>query len=218
VSASRSKPDLLFVMLIHLSLSVDADRLSASITSLEPTDRSRRLPGVRTFFGQYCDKLRLHHTHEDNLFFPALQAALGAHEMPVSDLAAQHEALDVQLHAILAGFEALAGPPGDYEANGAKLAKNMSSLVVHLDAHLAQEEATMLPLIESTLSPTTYKQLEAQARRQTTRLQARFLFPWLVERAAPQQQAALFKAAPPLRVVHRLNRRRYRHLDNALAS
>jgi hemerythrin-like domain-containing protein len=205
-------------MLIHRSLSVDADRLSASITTLEPTNRSRQLPGIRRFLDRYCEELRPHHTHEDNLFFPALQAAPGAHDMPLSDLAAQHEAPDFQLQAIREGFEALADPAGDFEANGAKLANNMTSLVAHLDAHLALEEATMLPLIEATLSPTTYKQLEAQARRLTTRLQARFLVPWLVAHATPQQGAALFKAAPPLRVVHRLNNRRYRQLDQALAS
>jgi hemerythrin-like domain-containing protein len=217
MSANRSTPDLLVVTLIHQSLRVDADRLSASITALEPTDRSWRLPGIRTFFDQYCDQLRLHHTHEDNLFFPALQVALGANKIPTSELAAQHETLDAELQTISEGLAGLADPAGDFEANRAKLASNMASLVAHLDAHLAIEEATVLPLIESTLSPSSYKQLEAQARRQTTRPQARFLIPWLVAHATHQQQTALFKAAPPLRLVNWLDRRHYRHLDHALA-
>jgi hemerythrin-like domain-containing protein len=217
VNADRSEPDLLLVTLIHQSLRVDANRLSASITALEPADRSRRLPGIRAFFDQYCEQLRLHHTHEDNLFFPSLQAALGADNLPLSDLAAQHETLDDELQAISEGLAGLADPAGDFEANRAKLADNMSSLVAHLDAHLAVEEATVLPRIESSLSPSSYKQLEAQARRQTTRPQARFLIPWLVAHATPQQQADLFKAAPPLRLVNWFDRRYYQHLDDALA-
>ncbi|HEY2598383.1 MAG TPA: hemerythrin domain-containing protein [Candidatus Dormibacteraeota bacterium] len=218
MSANRSKPDLLFVTLIHQSLRADAARLSASITALDPADRPQRLAGMRAFFGQYCDQLRLHHTHEDNLFFPALQGALGADNMPTPELAAQHETLDAELQATSEGLAGLVDPSGDFEANRAKLANNMSSLVAHLDAHLALEEATVLPLIESALSPTTYKQLEAQARRQTPRPQARFLIPWLVAHATAQQQTALFKTAPPLRFVNWLDRRHYRHLDHALAS
>jgi hemerythrin-like domain-containing protein len=217
VNTSRSQPGLLFVTLIHQSLRVDADRLSACITALQPTDRSPRVSGIRAFFDQYCDQLRLHHTHEDNLFFPALEAALGAKQMPLSDLAAQHETLDAELQAISEGFESLADPAGDFEADRANVANNMSSLVVHLDAHLTLEEATVLPLIESTLSPTTYKHLETQARRQTPRHRAQFLIPWLVAHATPQQQTALFKATPPLRIVNWLNRRHYRHLEQALA-
>jgi hypothetical protein len=137
--------------------------------------------------------------------------------LPLTDLTAQHETLDVQLQAISESFESLADPAGDFETNRAKLANDMSSLVAHLDAHLALEEATVLPRIESSLSPSSYKQLEAQARRHTSRPQARFLIPWLVAHATPQQQAALFKAAPPLRLVNWFDRRHYRYLDHALA-
>jgi hemerythrin-like domain-containing protein len=217
MNAKRSTPDLLVVTLIHESLRTDATRLSASITALEPADRSQRLAGMRAFFEQYCDQLRLHHSHEDNLFFPALQAALGADMIPTSELAAQHETLDAELQATSEGLAGLADPAGDFEANRAELANNMSSLVAHLDAHLALEEATVLPRIQSSLSPSSYKQLEAQARRQTTRPQARFLIPWLVAHATPQQRAALFKAAPPLRLVNWFDRPYYRHLDHALA-
>lgn len=216
MSADRSRPDLLLVRLIHQSLRIDVARLSAAITALEPAGRSRRLPGIRAVFDQYCGQLALHHSHEDDLFFPALRAVAGADVMPLSDLAAQHETLDAELQAISDGFASLADLTDNFGVNRAKVGDNLSGLEAHLGAHLDLEEATVLPLIESAFSPTEYKHLEAQARRQTPRSRAQFLIPWLVAHATPQQQTALFKAAPPLRAVYWLNRGRYRHLDQAL--
>ena len=78
MSRAPSKPDLTFVTLIHQSLRADAARLAAALAELGPGDRQRRLPGVQAFFGQYREQLALHHSHEDELFFPALAARAGA--------------------------------------------------------------------------------------------------------------------------------------------
>jgi hypothetical protein len=61
-----------------------------------------------------------------------------------------------------------------------------------------------------------YKKLEAKARKATPRGQASFLIPWIVDHASPDQRKSLFRSAPPLRIVNRLNCRRYRRLDEAL--
>jgi hypothetical protein len=42
------------------------------------------------------------------------------------------------------------------------------------------------------------------------------MIPWIVEHASPDQRKALFRSAPPLRIVYLLNRRRYRRLDKVL--
>jgi hypothetical protein len=60
------------------------------------------------------------------------------------------------------------------------------------------------------------KKLESQARNATPRGESGFLIPWIVEHASPDQRKALFKSAPPLRIVYRLNRRRYHRVDEAL--
>ena len=41
------------------------------------------------------------------------------------------------------------------------------------------------------------------------------MIPWLIAHATPGQQKALFRSAPPLRIFYWLNRRRYRHFDQA---
>ena len=85
-----------------------------------------------------------------------------------------------------------------------------------LDAHLTLEEGAPLPLFETEVPFADYKRLEAKARKTTPRARARFLIPWLVAHATPEQQKALFRSAPPLRVIARLNRRRYRRFDHVL--
>jgi hypothetical protein len=61
-----------------------------------------------------------------------------------------------------------------------------------------------------------YNELESKARKATPRGQSAFLIPWIVDHASADQRKALFRSAPPLRIVYWLNRRRYRRLDEAL--
>jgi iron-sulfur cluster repair protein YtfE (RIC family) len=149
MSRAWPKPDLTFVTLIHQSLRADAARLAATNAELGPSDRQGRLPGVRAFFGQYREQLSLHHSHEDELFFPALAARVGASTMHLSELAAQHEALDAALLAAGDRLAALADPASDFETDRAKAASALSAMARILDAHLTREEQTALPLFES---------------------------------------------------------------------
>ncbi len=97
MSADQRKPDLTFVDLIHQALRVDGARLAAAIADLDTDDRASRLAGIRAFFDEYREQLALHHTHEDTVFFPALEARVGADRMRLDELADQHEALAVAL-------------------------------------------------------------------------------------------------------------------------
>jgi hemerythrin-like domain-containing protein len=210
----QPKPDLLFVTLIHQSLRVDADRLVAATAAVQ-SDGAHAVPGLRAFFEEYSEQLCLHHSHEDTIFFPALQSVLEPDQVPFEELARQHEALDADLQAVRDGLTALSPPSGNVTTRR-DVVDAMSGMAAHLGAHLAMEEETVLPLIESALPPATYKQMEAQARKRTPRGRARFLIPWLVAHAAPDQQRALFQGTPPLRAIYLVNRHRYRVLDRAL--
>lgn len=48
----------------------------------------------------------MHHRHEDELFFPALAARVGADKMHLGELASQHDALDAALQAVSDGLAA----------------------------------------------------------------------------------------------------------------
>ena len=209
------KPDLLFVTLIHQALRVDADRLVAAASGLNSAEE-QRIASLRMFFDEYRGQLCLHHAHEDDLFFPALQAVVDESRRPIAELAAQHRTLDSDLQAIGEGLASLGTPSGDFAAAHAEVVSTMIGMAKQLDAHLTMEEETVLPLMASAVPRATYKQLEAQARKLTPRRRARFLIPWVIAHATPDQRKYLFKSAPPLRAAYLVNRHRYRHFDRAL--
>jgi hemerythrin-like domain-containing protein len=216
MTRAAAKPDLTFVTLIHQSLRADAARLATATAELGPSDRQDRLPGIQAFFGHYREQLILHHRHEDELFFPALAAEVGTDRMHLTELAAQHEALDTALQAAGEALTVLAGPAADLAAGRVRAASALSTMAGLLTAHLTLEEQTALPLFESSMSAADYKKLEARARKATPRPCAQFLIPWIIAHATPDQRNALFRSAPPLRLAYRLNHRRYQRLDQSL--
>jgi hemerythrin-like domain-containing protein len=215
-TSQQSRPDLTFVNLIHQSLRIDAARLAAAISALDPSDRPGRVRSIEAFFGQYRGQLAMHHSHEDELFFPALEARVGADRMHLGELDAQHDALDAALQAVSDGLAALADPAGDFATDRAGAASALSAMTELLAAHLTLEERTALPLFESEMPVAEYKKLEARTRQATPRAQARFLIPWVIAHATPDQQKAVFRSAPPLRLFYLLNLRHYRRFDHVL--
>ncbi len=213
MATDKTKPDLTFVNLTHQALRADGARLVVTIAALEPHDRGSRLSGVREFFDKYREQLVSHHTHEDRLFYPALAARVGEDRMHLDELVSQHHQLDGVLQAIGEGLADLAEPDADFSANRTKVVGDLSTMVEQLSAHLDFEERTALPLFVSDMPVAEYK---SKARKATPREQSGFLIPWIVEHASPDQLKALFRSAPPLRIVNLLNRRRYRRLDEAL--
>jgi hypothetical protein len=215
-TSQRSRPDLTFVTVIHQALRTDAGRLAAAIAAVGPTPWPGQAASIAAFYGQYREQLALHHHHEDDLFFPALAARVGADPMHLGELTAQHDALDAALATVSERLAALAEPAGDFAASRAEAASAVSAMTGLLSAHLGLEEQHALPLFESAMPAAEYRQLEVRARQATPRAQARFLIPWVIAHASPGQRAALFASAPPLRLLCRLNRRYYRRFDQAL--
>jgi hemerythrin-like domain-containing protein len=216
VTGARPEPDLTLVNLIHQALRADAARLAATVAALDASDGPGRVPGIQAFFDQYRGQLAMHHTHEDELFFPALQARVGAGRMRRSELDSQHQALDAAVHAAGDRLAALTNPTGDFATDLTKAAYALSLMNELLAVHLTLEEQTALPLFESDMPAADYTKLETRARKATPRPQAQFMIPWIVAHATPDQRKALFGPAPFLRLVHRLNHRRYQRLDQAL--
>jgi hemerythrin-like domain-containing protein len=216
VSPKPTQPDLIFVTLIHQALRADGPRLQATVASLQRDDPAARVAGAREYFERYRDQLVAHHTHEDELFFPALAARVGADRMHRDELVSQHGELGGVLQEIGDGLAAMAGSDGDFSANRTRAAGALSTMVDHLTVHLDLEERTALPLVVSDMPVAEYAELEAKARKATPREQSAFMIPWLAGHATPEQRKEWFRTAPPLRIVERLNRGRYRRLEAAL--
>jgi iron-sulfur cluster repair protein YtfE (RIC family) len=213
----HSRPDMLFVTLIHHALRVDAARLASALAAVGPGDRPGRVTAIGAFYGQYRGQLDLHHRHEDELYFPALAARVGCEAMHLQELTSQHEALDGALQAVSDRLAALADPAGDFAADHAGAADALSAMTELLLAHLTLEEQHALPLYETEITAAENKQLEARVRKGTPRGRARFMIPWLVTHASQDQRTALFRSIPPLRLFYWLNLPYYRRFDRAFA-
>jgi hemerythrin-like domain-containing protein len=215
VSVGGPKPDLIFVELIHKSLRIDGTRLLDSVAALNLEHGPRRVPAIRAFFDQYSNQLWLHHSHEDRIFFPVVEARVGSERMRLDELTRQHEALEAELRTISHELAVLNERGGDFAAGRVRACDALSMMGETLATHLDLEEATVFPLVESEIPVADYKGLESQARHATPRAQAHFLIPWIVAHATPTQRKALFRSAPPLRLVNLAARGRYRRLDRA---
>ncbi len=215
MSTDRSVPDLTFVELIHQALRADGARLVEAAAALEPQDRTR-LAGTREYYDRYREQLVAHHTHEDQIFFPALAARVGESAMQSDELMAQHHQLDGVLQEVATGLAALDDTGRDFAADRAKVVRDLSTMVEHLNTHLDLEEKIALPLMVSNVPGDEYKELEAKVRKATPRAQAGFMVPWMAENATSKQRNTWFRSAPPLRIVYLLNRRRYRRLAEVL--
>jgi hypothetical protein len=216
-TGQRSRPDLLFVTLIHQALRIDAGRLAAALAAVGSGDRPGQVAGIGAFYGQYRAQLALHHDHEDELFFPALAARVGADAMHLGELTGQHHALDAALQAVADRLAVLADPAGDFAAGHASAASALAAMTELLAAHLTLEERYALPLYESEMPAAENRKLEARVRKTTPLARARFLIPWVIAHASSDQRTALFRSAPPLRIFYWLNLRYYRRFDQALA-
>ena len=217
MSPDRSTPDLSFVELIHQALRTDAARLVDAATALERDARDTRVAGVSEYYDRYREQLVAHHTHEDTVFYPALEARVGKTEWPMDELVSQHHELDGVLEDVGTGFAALSDPGRDFVADRAAVVGALSTMRDHLTSHLDFEEKTALPLMVSNIPVDEYKGLEAKVRKATPRAQSGFMIPWMAENASPEQRKAWFRTAPPLRIVYLLSRGRYRKLAAALA-
>jgi hypothetical protein len=208
---------MLIVTLIHQSLRIDAARLASAVAAVGPGDRPARVAAIGAFYGQYRGQLADHHDHEDQLFFPALVARVGADAMHLAELTSQHDALDAVLQGVSDRLAALADPAGDFAADHAGAVDAVSAMTDLLFAHLTLEERHALPLFESEVPAAEFRQLEARVRKATPLNRARFMVPWLVAHASQDQRTALFRSIPPLRPFYWLNLRYYRRFDRALA-
>jgi hypothetical protein len=216
MSTDRAAPDLIFVTLIHRALRADGDRLVETVGDLKPEDRNGRLPRVRAFYTAYRQQLVSHHTHEDNLFFPALVARVGEDRMHLLELTSGHQQLDGVLEALDADFAALEDPNRDFSATRKTVSDDLSTMVEKLNGTSIWRRRRRFPSSRRRCRPRNTTRFEAKARKATPREQSSFMIPWLVEHASPDQRRTLFRSAP-LRIVYLLTRRRYRRLDGALA-
>jgi hemerythrin-like domain-containing protein len=198
-------PDLTTYRAVHTALREAAGRMAAASASLRRSEW-RRIDAFSRYWAGYAGEVLAHHTVEDDVVFPALveRCAIAGALIERSD--ADHHHLDELMAAIDAAMARLVRGEGPGE-----LPDLLGQLAVHMDQHLAFEDADILPLIERHFAGDEYAALEQQAMKSLgIGKQAAFTVPFVLYWAEPEVAAKALQEAPAaFRVLHRLTRRRH---------
>jgi hypothetical protein len=136
-------------MMSHHGLRRDLLRFARALAR---ADVAERAPALREEWKSYRDTLHGHHHVEDTAMFPSLRAQSAELAACIDGLAAEH----LQIEPLLAqGDAAFAALPSTAAASA--LVRELHAL---LDAHLAVEEATLVPVIRGA---TAFPPIESEA-------------------------------------------------------
>jgi hemerythrin-like domain-containing protein len=207
--------DLTGYLAIHEAMRVANEQLVRGIGSAGIAVPERAAALGRWFRG-YSDELRTHHHLEDDIIFPELLARVPDYAVYSGALTGDHLQLDRVIDALR---EALAyWAAHTIETDAARDARYAAlDLAVELrdflEAHLAIEDADVLPMIHRHFTHEEYAALEKQFGKAITIRQAMFTAPWYMATVDPQTAAKTWHEAPiALKVIHFLARRSYARL------
>ena len=204
-------PDLTSYHAVHAAIRGGARRFADAVETAPTADRRRQRAIVRYWKG-FEGELHAHHTIEDDYFFPALAVRVSGAEQMLRRTDADHARLTELMEHCTAGAAALAaGAPDAFELLAGP-ARELSQL---MDAHLAFEDAEMLPLFAQHFTTDEYVALETQAFESIgAGPQAAFPVPFVLSQLDGATRAQMLATAPrPFRVIYKLFRGRYARLE-----
>lgn len=210
-----SSPDLNSYRQLHDALRTSLDQLVVTLTTLADDDQ-RRAAAVHRWFNGFSGELRAHHQVEDTVFFPALAARVPAYAQCSVTLDDDHRRID---QAIIGLLETLRGM-ASYAITSPAARDQATAMAVELrdlmSAHLNFEDSDVLPMFERHFTVSEYAVLDEKALKSVTIRQALFTVPWWMATVEPEAAVRTLRDAPfPLKVIHRLTRRRYSRLARA---
>ncbi|WP_072804693.1 hemerythrin domain-containing protein [Rhodococcoides yunnanense] len=196
--------DLLGIRLAHRVMRRDATRL-VELTSGLADPSPERLAAVTEYIHLFADSIHHHHTTEDDVLWPKIQASVGPH-LDLSDLTEDHQALDPLLDELRTAADGL---PGSIPL----LVAALTRLNSELDEHIEDEERTIFPLITEHLPLTEWEAVETIARKGG---RTDFELPRMVAVLSPAESVRMKKEGGlALRIMLPFLCRRYRRREQA---
>lgn len=207
-------PDLSGITLTHRAMVTDTRRLADLTTAIA----QRRLPcghrrakAVARYVDLMCESIHHHHTMEDDVLLPVIAASAGDF-VDLTELTEDHAALDPRLDRLRV-YAAAFGRSGDSEM-ARPLAAGLADLHRLLEAHIADEERELFPVIRRYVSVQDWEAVEKAARR-SGRLS--FEGPRILAVATDTERATLAAGVPgPLMLLLRLLSRRHKRFERAV--
>lgn len=163
---AATRPDLLGITVAHRAMLADLRRL----TDLAIAVRDRDVictPGHARAISRYiellCDSIHHHHTTEDIVLWPVIQAAVGS-RLDLGELTEDHAALDPRLDQLRARAAALRLSMGDRHV-ASLMVIELAELTALLTEHIEEEERDVFPLITEHVSVADWTAVETEARQ-----------------------------------------------------
>jgi len=190
--AAKSRVDLTVMLVSHDAFRRDLGRLeraAADPSSDAPDARRRVLTGWEIFKSQ----LRIHHEGEDRDLWPRMARGLG--DRPdVRSALRELEAEHAEINPLLAAIDTAMA---NREAAPSQLGQAVGAFGDALEAHLKHEEEDGLPYVAEAVSDAEWKGFLADQRKNLGLSGAAEFFPWLLDRATPDDAARVAAIMPP---------------------
>lgn len=163
--AGDPAPDLLGIALAHRAMLADLLRLgdlAAAVRDRDVICTPGRARAISQYVERLCDSIHHHHTTEDAVLWPVIQASVGDH-VDLSELIDDHAALDPRLEQLRARAAAFRLSMGDRHIAGL-MAIELAELAALLTEHINDEEMEVFPLITEHVSVADWAAVEKAAR------------------------------------------------------
>lgn len=211
-----STPDLTGYRLIHRAIRRSTAGLAAAVQDVTEADRHVRGRRLDRWFSGFSGELHVHHTVEDDHFFPALFERVPALRGHLDRIDDEHHELDDTIVAVRAAIAAIADPSVPFTDAIAAASERTDDLDGLMDRHLDYEDAEILPLFTRHMDAADYDAVEKAAMSSPGLAQLRFTVPWMMANADLDEQRHLLDGAPStMKVLWVATRRSYARLTTA---
>jgi len=188
MTSTPTNPGWRIQLAIHRAVRRDISRLSAALTD----GGDVHADAVRAYWAVTAAQLHHHHELEDTVFSPLMRERLGDRvETLLTRNSHQHEVMAATMDEFDSALAA-----SDITAAGTALARMQRAV----EAHLAAEEADVLPLIPEAFTPDDIAYFQAESAKTNT---ASDFLPWMLD-DAPDEDLAFFTATMPPPVLAQL--------------
>ncbi|MET0458778.1 MAG: hemerythrin domain-containing protein [Ilumatobacteraceae bacterium] len=205
-------PDLRFYLSIHTKLRADSARYVAAVELATERERAR-LVALRRWADGFVGELLEHHHAEDEHLFPDLRARVPASAAVLDRLDGDHRHMDELLERWTDAAHGLTDRRRPFEAARRELLDVSIALRDHLDGHLAEEDADVLPLFLRHYSAAEFDAVQGAAVRDARKQGMTFYVPWIVDAVDGDVRERLLAEAPwPMKVLWWATRGRHARL------
>ena len=201
---------------IHRKMRIDTRRYVIAVETATEADRAGRLIPLARWAAGFGRELHLHHTVEDDHFFPALVERSPEAAAILAGLEHDHEVVAGILKQWGPAARDLADPAVDFETARADVLELAVTLRDLLAVHLDIEDAEIVPRLDEVFTEAELEAIDARVKRSLPKRGLSFAVPWNVEALDPATRDELIRTAPfILRLLHRIHAPRFARLVDA---